>query len=240
MIGERAIVALLAALVLGACSPQAPGAPPPSAPSAPTPPVESRPHRQGVPVNQLFEADVNLVKQAVDAGADLETRDDHGRTPLLVAVTEDRVEIAEILVKAGADPNALDGRHDTPWLVTGVTGSVPMAKLLLEAKPDLTITNRFGGVSLIPASERGHVEYVRLVASSGIDVDHVNDLGWTALLEAVILGDGGPRHQEVVRALTAAGADVGLADKKGVSPLAHARSKGQTTVARILGEAGAS
>ncbi|MGY6651718.1 ankyrin repeat domain-containing protein [Amycolatopsis sp. TRM77291] len=157
---------------------------------------------------------------------------------MLVAVTENRVDVAEVLVRAGADPDALDGRHDTPWLVTGVTGSVPMAKLLLEAKPDLTITNRYGGVSLIPASERGHAEYVRLVAGSGIDVDHVNDLGWTALLEAVILGDGGPRHQEVVRALATAGADVNLADKEGVTPLAHARSKGQAGVVRILTEAG--
>ncbi len=190
-------------------------------------------------MSHLFDADANLVKAAVAAGADLETRDASGRTPLLVAVTEDRVEIAEILVKAGADPDALDGRHDTPWLVTGVTGSVAMAKVLMSAKPDLTITNRFGGVSLIPASERGHVEYVRLVAASGIDVDHVNDLGWTALLEAVVLGDGGTRHQEVVRALLEAGAKVNLADKDGVTPLAHARSRGQATVAKILEDAGA-
>ncbi|NUT48448.1 MAG: ankyrin repeat domain-containing protein [Saccharothrix sp.] len=194
-------------------------------------------------MNQVFEAvaqgDAHQVRAAVESGVDVETRDERGRTPLLVAVTHDRVDVARVLVEAGADPNALDGRHDTPWLVTGVTGSVPMARVLLAAKPDLTITNRFGGVSLIPASERGHAEYVRLVAHSGIDVDHVNDLGWTALLEAVILGDGGPRHQDVVRALIEAGADVDLADRQGVTPLAHARAKGRTTVATVLAEAGA-
>ena len=70
-------------------------------------------------------------------------------------------------------------------------------------RPTSALVNRFGGVSVIPASERGHVEYVRRVVSTGIDVNHVNSLGWTALLEAVILGDGGARHQEIVRILLA-------------------------------------
>ena len=110
---------------------------------------------------------------------------------LLLAATYDHVPVAEVLVAMGADPDALDDRHDTPWLVTGVTGSVAMLETLLPANPDLTIRNRFGGLSPIPASERGHVAYVRRVVRTEVDIDHVNDLGWTALLEAVILGDGG-------------------------------------------------
>ena len=113
-----------------------------------------------------------------------------------------------------------------------------MLEALLPAQPDLTIRNRYGGVSIIPASERGHVDYVRRVVSTGIDVDHVNDLGWTALLEAVILGDGGPRHQEIVRILLEAGADPGLADRNGVTALEHARSKGQDEVVEILESTG--
>ena len=88
--------------------------------------------------------------------------------------------MARLLVALGADPDALDDRHDTPWLVTGVTGSVAMLEVLLPADPDLTIRNRFGGLSIIPASERGHVDYVRRVVKTDIDVNHVNDLGWTA------------------------------------------------------------
>jgi ankyrin repeat protein len=178
--------------------------------------------------------DAEAVRAALRAGADLEARDAQGRTALLLASTYDHVEVAEVLVAAGASPDALDDRHDTPWLVTGVTGSVPMLEALLPADPDLTIRNRYGGVSVIPASERGHVDYVRRVVRTGIDVDHVNDLGWTALLEAVILGDGGPRHQEIVRILLAAGADRTLADRDGVTALEHARRKGHGDIAAIL------
>ena len=97
-----------------------------------------------------------------------------------------------------------------------------MLEELLPAHPDLTIRNRYGGISVIPASERGHVDYVRRVVQTGIDVNHVNDLGWTALLEAVILGDGSERYQEIVRILLAAGADrvrrVAWAAEAGHSP----------------------
>jgi ankyrin repeat protein len=180
------------------------------------------------------DGDATGVALALRAGADLEARDDRGRTPLLRAVTRDHVAVARLLVYLGADPDALDDRHDTPWLVTGVTGSVAMAEVLLPANPDLTLRNRFGGVSIIPASERGHVDYVRRVVKTDIDVNHVNDLGWTALLEAVILGDGSRRYQEIVTILLDAGADRDLADRDGVTALAHAERRGQRAVAELL------
>lgn len=178
--------------------------------------------------------DADTVARALRAGARLEVRDERRRTPLLLAVTGDRLAAARVLVHLGADPDALDDQHDTPWLVTGVTGSVPMADLLLTARPDLTIRNRYGGTSIIPASERGHVDYVRRVARTSIDLDHVNDLGWTALLEAVILGEGTRRWQQIVRSLLEHGADPAIADADGVSPIEHARSRGFTEIARII------
>jgi len=171
----------------------------------------------------------------VAAGADIETRDDHERTPLLVAAINDGVDAARALVTAGADPDALDDRHDTPWLVTGVSGSVEMAQVLLEADPDLTVRNRFGGISIIPASERGHADYVAYVLDhTDIDVDHVNDLGWTALLEAVILGRGTEPWQRIVDTLMGHGADVSIADRNGITALQHARRLGFTELASLL------
>ena len=171
---------------------------------------------------------------ALRAGAHLESRDAHQRTPLLLAVTGDRLEVARLLVALGADPDALDDRHDTPWLVTGVTGSVPMLEVLLPAGPDLTVRNRFGGVSVIPAAERGHVEYVRRVVQTGIDVNHVNDPGWTALLEAVVYGDGSASYQEIVHILLASGADPAIRDANGRTALEHADARRQTEIARML------
>ncbi|MER6978206.1 ankyrin repeat domain-containing protein [Streptomyces carpinensis] len=186
-------------------------------------------------LDAAHRGDVDAVHAALSDGADLEARDPDGRTPLLRAALADRVEAARALVAAGADVNAQDAREDSPWLVTGVTGSVAMMRVLLPGGPDLTLTNRFGGVSVIPASERGHVSYVRAVlAETGIDVDHVNRLGWTALLEAVILGDGGRTHQEVVETLLAAGADPLLPDTDGVTARTHAERRGFTGIATML------
>lgn len=181
--------------------------------------------------------DATAAALAVRAGANLETRDQRGRTPLLLAVTEERLAVARLLVHLGANPDALDDQHDTPWLVTGVTGSVDMLEVLLPAGPDLKIRNRFGGTSLIPASERGHVAYIRRVVRTDIEINHVNNLGWTALLEAVILGDGSRRYQQIVSTLLDAGADPKIADRQGVTALQHAEQRGQRAVARILRDA---
>ncbi|MGN9793030.1 ankyrin repeat domain-containing protein [Streptomyces sp. OZ13] len=179
--------------------------------------------------------DVDAVRAALAAGAETEARDPHQRTPLLLAALHDHVAAAEALVAAGADPDAQDDRDDSPWLVTGVTGSVAMMRALLPAHPDLKVTNRFGGISLIPAAERGHVDYVRvLLRETDIDVDHVNRLGWTALLEAVILGDGGRAHQEIVELLITAGATPNLPDGDGSTALEHAERRGFQDIAGLL------
>ena len=181
------------------------------------------------------DGSVVAVESALGAGADIEARDGHGRTALLRAVTEDHVDVARLLVSRGADVNAVDDQRDTPFLVTGVTGSVDMLDALLPGGPDTRVTNRYGGVAVIPAAERGHADYVRAVLErTDIDVNHVNDLGWTALLEAVILGDGGRRHQDVVRILLEHGADPGIADNDAVTAREHAERRGFTEIATLL------
>jgi ankyrin repeat protein len=184
--------------------------------------------------------DVAAITAALDGGANVDARDATGRTALLAATIAGRTDAVRTLVEAGADVDLQDDRQDNPFLYAGAEGMLDILRLVNEAGADPTLTNRFGGTALIPPSERGHVEIVRyLLNETDVDVDHVNNLGWTALLEAIVLGDGDTAHQDVVDLLIENGADVDRADKDGVRPLTHARNRGQTEIARALEEAGA-
>lgn len=179
--------------------------------------------------------DPKTVNETLDAGAQVDARDGRGQTALLLAVEAGHTEIARILLARGADVNAQAANQDTPWLLAGASGRAEILELMLTRGPDYSIRNRFGGDALIPACERGHVETVRLLTTrSKINVNHVNNLGWTCLLEAVILGDGGVRHQAVVRLVLSAGALPEIGDKDGVTALQHARRRRQVEVTRLL------
>ena len=129
---------------------------------------------------------------------------------------------------------------DNPFLYAGAEGLLEIVKLCIAAHADPTLTNRYGGSALIPACERGHVEVVEeLLLHSEVDIDHVNNPGWTALLEAVLLSKESPRQRRVVQLLIEHGADVNIADKEGVTPLAHARRRGLEEIEAMLLAAGA-
>ena len=182
--------------------------------------------------------DADRLKQLIAAGAPLDPVDGSKQTPLLLAVQNNHLAAAVLLIEAGSNINAQAANMDSPWLLAGARGRTDMLRHMIPKGPDLSLRNRFGGNALIPACERAHVETVQLLLTTRIDVNHVNNLGWTCLLEIVILGDGGPRHVEVTKLVLAAGADPNIADKDGVSPLTHARRKGQGEVARLIMEAG--
>ena len=179
--------------------------------------------------------DFVAIRKALADGADPDARDAAGAPALMLATVARAADAVRALIDAEADVDAQDADRFNPFLYAGAEGLLDILRLANDAGADPAITNRYGGVALIPASERGHVEVVRyLLSESDVDVDHVNDLGWTALLEAILLSDGGPRHQEIVRLLIEHGADVDLADADGVRPLTHARARGQREVVGLL------
>jgi ankyrin repeat protein len=184
--------------------------------------------------------DAGRIKALIAEGARIEARDKAQRTALLIATHANAAGAARELIAAGADVNARDNIHDTPFLYAGAEGRLEILRLILATgKASLTDTNRYGGTALIPAAHHGHPETVRELLKTKIDIDHVNRLGWTALLETIILSDGGPTHQDILRQLIEAGASVNIADGEGVSPLIHARQRGYAEMITMLEKAGA-
>jgi uncharacterized protein len=192
-------------------------------------------------IDAAARGDAARVRTLLDAGAAIHERDARGRNAVLAATQGGHVAAARLLIERGADVNAQDEIQDSAFLLAGARGhaDIVRAALLARPAPDFRIVNRYGGTALIPACHYGHVETVRVLLGSAIPVDHVNRLGWTALLEAILLGDGGSAHTEIVRLLLAHGADPNLADRAGVRPLQHARARAQGPIVELLQSAGA-
>lgn len=183
--------------------------------------------------------DVAAAARLLDGGADPNPRDGHGRTPLLVAGHGGHRAVADLLLKRGADPLAMDSRRYDLITIAAVRNDPAMLRLAISGGGDpRAVTSPYDGTALIAAAHLGHVEPVRILVAAGAPLDHVNNLQWTALLEAVILGDGGPNYVEIVKILLAAGADPNRSDGQGDTPLAIARGLGRTALAEAIAAAG--
>lgn len=186
-------------------------------------------------INLVKKNDLNAVKSALDNRADVNTKDKKGRSLLLIATLEKQPDMAKLLVSYKADVNLQDDQLDSPFLYAGASGQTELVKLFLDNGARFDVFNRYNGTALIPACERGHVETVKvLVKTKGFPINHVNRLGWTALMEAVILGDGTKKYQEIVQILKDHGADLNIPDHPGKTPLQHAEELGFDEIAAIL------
>lgn len=180
---------------------------------------------------------IDSVRKALESGANVNTQDRKKRSLLLWATFNKQEAMAKLLVEKGADVNLQDDIQDSPFLYAGATGQTELVRLFLENGARFDVFNRYNGTALIPACERGHVETVKvLVRAPGFPIDHVNRLGWTALMETIVLGDGTRKYQQIVQILKDGGADLDIPDHDGISPLQHARSRGFSEIVNILSE----
>ncbi|MCM2340577.1 ankyrin repeat domain-containing protein [Rhodoferax sp.] len=179
-------------------------------------------------------------KKLLAAGVHVNARDPYGRTAVHIATHARQRELIRVLAQAGADLELLENdRYDAVTIAAVADDEETLRVLLgLGASAKLT-TSRYDGTALIAAAHLGHDGVVKQLIAAGAPLDHVNNLHWTALIEAIVLGNGGPRHQEVVRALLAAGASIRLTDREGNTPLTLAKTRGYSAMVTLLAQAGA-
>lgn len=184
------------------------------------------------------ENDLKRLKVLIDQGADLNQRDAYGRTPAHVAAFASNDEIVKALAQAGADMNALENGIYDVVTIAAVANDPELLSLAIKHgnDPGLT-TSIYDGTALIAAAHLGHYEVVERLIEAGAPLDHINNLHWTALIEAVVLGDGGSNHTKTVKALVDAGADISIGDRDGVTALEHAKARGYREIAAIISNA---
>jgi ankyrin repeat protein len=181
------------------------------------------------------KGDAARIKALLAGGAPVDARDGHGRTALHVAAHLKQIDAMRALVAGGANPNLLEsGRYDIVT-IAAVAGEVPTLKEALALGGSAkNITSRWDGTALIAAAHEGHPEVVKVLIAAGAPLDHVNSLGWTAVIESIVLGDGGARHTATLKALVDAGANLQIADRDGRTPLALAQGRGYREMVAIL------
>ena len=186
------------------------------------------------------QGDTAEIEKLAARNADLNARDSNGRTPLHVATFAKQRGAIRALVKAGAGINLLDKDiYDGVTIASVADDEETLRVLLASGASAKLVTSRYDGTALIAAAHLGHDGVVRQLIAAGAPLNHVNNLHWTAAIEAVVLGDGGVRHQKSLQALIDAGANLQLADRHGLTPLQLARSRGYTAMAAMLQKAGA-
>jgi ankyrin repeat protein len=187
------------------------------------------------------KGDLVQLKKLLTSGASVNARDKFGRTPVHVATFAKHPEIIRALALAGANLELLENdRYDAVTIAAVADDEETLQVLLgLGASAKLT-TSRYDGTALIAAAHLGHDGVVRHLIAAGAPLDHVNNLHWTAMIEAVVLGQGGVRHQAVLQALLSAGASTRLTDRQGNTPLVLAKARGFAAMVGMLEKDGLS
>ena len=186
---------------------------------------------------QLLKAveagDLEQVKTVIEESVNVNCQDERGRSPLMIATQQNNLEMAKLLIDAGGDVNQRDNMLLTPWICAAANG---FHKILKAGAPkaDITLVNRFGGTALLPSSEKGFLKAVDVAIQSDVPVNHVNDLEWTALQEAVILGDGQALYSLIIRLLMDHGADPTTLDNDGKTALDWAKEYEQSYIESLL------
>ena len=184
------------------------------------------------------KGELAVIDRLVAAKADLNARDAYGRTPLHVATFARERGAIRALAKAGADLHLLENdRYDCVTIAAVADDEESLRLLLALGASARLVTSRYDGTALIAAAHLGHDGVVKQLIAARAPLNHVNNLHWTAVIEAIVLGNGGPRHQETLRTLIEAGANLQRADGQGNTPLALARQRGYREMVQMLEKA---
>jgi protein-disulfide isomerase len=182
----------------------------------------------------IRSGDLQAVRQLLAAGAQVDARDNWGRTPLIVALQQGKTAIVELLIERGASISMTDAWGRTPLLVATQLRNTAAIRLLLSRRADVNVANKNDITPLIAAAQTGNVEAANLLLGAGAALDRTDNLGWTALMWAASRNDA-----MLIRMLVERGAQVGITglDRSTALGLARQRGADPAVLALLVGNA---
>ena len=165
---------------------------------------------------------------------DVNDVDEHQRTALQAACSQDCISIVKILLEKGADVTVATNDGLTPLHIASSNGHIEVVKMLLEKGANIIVTSNDGCSPLYLASSNGHIEVVKVLLEKGADAAVINKIGFTPQYIASRQG-----HVEVVKVLLEKGADAAAVTKDGWTLLHVASYNNHVKLVEMLLEKGA-
>jgi hypothetical protein len=101
---------------------------------------------------------LDVARDLIEAGADVNAKDNNGSTPLFFCALKGHVEVARALIEAGADVNAKKDNGVTPLHMCAYTGHLEVSRALIEKGADVNAKEDDGVTPLYVCSQEGHLE----------------------------------------------------------------------------------
>lgn len=167
---------------------------------------------------------------ALEIGADVNAKNHHGLTPLLLAAANGHTDSAFVLFQYNADSSVMNHDRQTPFSVAAAKGYEDLVQLLFDHGADINTKDKYSQTPLSRAAAAGHEKTVRLLLKFGVDIEIKDHQGQTPLSLAATEG-----HEKIVHLLLHYGADSNTEDKCGQTPLSRAIANGHEMVVTMLG-----
>jgi ankyrin repeat protein len=129
----------------------------------------------------VSRGDIDQVQSLIVKGADVNTKDYVGKTPLLAALTHNCGDLAKQIINRGSDINAKDNAGYTPVLVALGRGYTDIVVLLVSEGADVNTTALDGNTLLHRAAINGNLKLAEIAISKDADVNAKNAGGTSPL-----------------------------------------------------------
>lgn len=173
-----------------------------------------------------------MINCILQAGADINARDNLNKTPLMYAVSRaGNLKIVELLLEAGANPSVIDIKNNSVLMYAVLYGDLPIVKMLLKKNHNMNLVNHVGlNVLNLAITQNAEFQVIEALLKHGCDTESRATIrGYTSLMHAVYCG-----RDDIVKELLLYGADQNAIDLSGMNARQLAESLGRTQCVRAF------